>query len=1122
MPRRRTQRGSRVTQQSIEQWLTDRDLAALAPIFLAHHIEVDTLVELTEADLRELGLGIGERKRFMRALRRDTARPDGVKLDVLANVLERRPMTVLFCDIIGSSEMTARLDAEDMVEALRQYRDVVCAAIARYQGFVARFVGDGILAYFGYPMAHENDAERAVRAALAITGDVGSVVLPDGRRIAVRVGIATGMVVVGDLFSAGGNDRDTVVGTTPNLAAALQNLAPSNGIIVAPTTQRLVQGYFRIESLGPMAVKGIATPIEICRVVAEQPLTTRFRAARGKGARTPFVGRAADLARLGELWSAAVDGKGQVAVVVADPGMGKSRLLEEFAAITEGTCVRHTALAASPLGTTTPLGPLIDNLVQIADAGDDDSLPAKRLRLDAITAGDSVVRQRAVAAFASMLSLPEDSTISEMAPDDRKRFIFDCLIEQFDALTALGPVLITLEDLHWVDPTSLALLERIRARVSSRRAMLVVTSRRKPEVPWLTTGVETIMLSPLPRDASRTILDAVAGRNALSPDQMTAILARTGGVPLFVEEFVRALTEPEHDGRSSGDADLLSRHIPATLHESLMARLDEAGPARRVAQVASVIGQPLNAALIERVSGLDTTAADAAIAVLIDAEVLETRGERLTFRHALLRDVAYDSMLRDQRRDLHRRTTEALMTLMPDFVATQPATLAHHFVEAAMVPEAVRQLTHAARHALRQSALSEAAEHLQRGIALAVTMPDERALQEARLEMMGLLGPTLFALRGPGSREVEELYAGAFALCQQLQEARSHFPIYWGWWRIARDFHVKQQRADELLQRARRRKDPELLLQAHHCSWASAFSAGALCDCATHIDRGLEIYAQGDFRDHAVLYGNHDAKTCGHGERAFLMWHEGSPTRAWSEHRLALAWARQLDHLGTHFHLADMGLVLGFYCRDEAQVLANAVRLITQAEERGFTDYRARGLIFKGWAQALAGEMQAGRASIETGLAHQHDIGTYEDMPLYYAMLAEVLLRVGEPDAAAVQLAGARRMLESKGVAIWMPELLRWTGKLHHGAGVSGAAAALACFTDALALAERQGSAALALRARIDAARTLMADDRLPEAIDWLEPALRNHQDERGNHDRDCTVALLKSVRQLLGRGAGA
>ncbi len=1111
----------RVSAQSIEQWLYDRDLATLTPVFLAHRIEVDTLVDLTEADLRELGLAIGERKRFMRALRQDAAPPDSAKLEIITNVLERRPMTVLFCDIIGSSELTARLEAEDMVEALRQYRDVVCAAIARYQGFVARFVGDGILAYFGYPVAHENDAERAVRAALAIAGDVGSVVLPDNRRIAVRLGLATGMVVVGDLFSAGGNDRDTVVGTTPNLAAALQNFAPPNGIIIAPTTQRLVQGYFRIDMLGPQTVKGLAAPIEICRVVGEQPLTTQFRMARGGGGtRTPFVGRAAELARLGELWSAAVDGQGQVVVVVADPGMGKSRLLEEFAAITEGTCVRHTALAASPLGMTTPLGPLINNLVHVADAGDDDSLPAKRLRLDAITAGDSSVRQRAVAAFASMLSLPEDSVVAEMTPDDRKRFIFDCLIEQFDALTALGPVLITLEDLHWLDPTSLALLERIRARATSRRAMLIITSRRKPEAPWLTTGVETIVLSPLPRDASRAILDAVAGRNALSAEQMTTILARTGGVPLFVEEFVRALTEAEPDGRFSAEAGLLGRDIPATLHESLMARLDQAGPARRVAQVAAVIGQPLNVELIERVSGLDATAAAAAIAVLIDAEVLESRDERLTFRHALLRDAAYDSMLRDQRRELHRRTADALQTLMPDFVATQPATLAHHFVEAALVPEAVRQLTHAARHALRQSALPEAAEHLQRGIALAVTMPDDPALQEARLEMMGLLGPTLFALRGPGSREVEELYAGAFALCQQLQELRSHFPIYWGWWRIARDFHVKQQRADELLQRARRRNDPELLLQAHHCSWASAFSAGALGACATHIDRGLEIYAHGDFRDHAVLYGNHDAKTCGHGERAFLIWHEGSPMRAWSEHRKALAWARQLDHLGTHFHLADMGLVLGFYCRDEAQVLANAARLIDQASERGFADYRARGLIFKGWAQALGGELRAGRASIETGLAHQHDIGTYEDMPLYYAMLAEVLLRVGEPDAATEQLAGARTMLESKGVAIWMPELLRWTGLLHHNAGSSGEVAALDCFADALALAERQGSAALALRARLDAARTLIAGDRLAEAADWLAPVVETRKSERGNRDRDAAESLLNSIRQRLGREA--
>ncbi|MBL8699192.1 MAG: AAA family ATPase [Alphaproteobacteria bacterium] len=1101
---------------SIEQWLREQDLASLVPIFLAQRIDFEMLADLTESDLRELGLAIGERKRLMRALRQHRSEPGAGRLDAIVSVLERRPMTVLFCDIVGSSALTARLEPEDMIEALRKYREVVCAAIARYQGFVARFVGDGILAYFGYPVAHENDAERAVRAALAISADIGTVLLPDHRPITVRVGIATGMVVVGDLFSSGGPDRDTVVGTTPNLAAALQNLAPANGIIIAPTTLRLVQGFFRIEALGPTPVKGLPAPIEVSRVVGELPPSTRFRAVRGAGVRSPFVGRTHELARLGELWSAAVDGHGQVVVVVADPGMGKSRLLEEFAAITEGTCVRHTVLAASPLGTTTPLGPLISNLELVAD-GDDDSLPAKRLRLDAIAAGDSAMRQRAVAAFASVLSLPEDAATSELSPDERKRFVFDCLIEQFDAMTALGPVLITLEDLHWLDPTSLALLERIRARVPERRAMLVVTSRRRPEPDWLNDGAETIVLGPLAREASRTLLDAVAGPRGLTPEQAAAVLLRSGGVPLFVEEFVRSLTEPEIEGRAGGTSDLLGRQIPATLHESLMARLDEAGAARRVAQVAAVIGQPLTARMIEHVSGLDAEATRSAIDILLDAEVLEARDERLSFRHALLRDAAYEGLLRDQRRDLHRRTAAALSALMPEYVATQPAALAHHLAEAAAVPEAVRQLTHAARHALRQSALPEAAEHLQRGIALAATTPEDATLLEARLEMMGLLGPTLFALRGPGSREVEELYAGAFALCQQLQEARSHFPIYWGWWRIARDFHVKQQRADELLRRAQRRRDPELLLQAHHCSWASAFSAGALCDCGTHIDRGLAIYDQGDFRDHAVLYGNHDAKACGHGERAFLLWHQGVPARAWSELRRALAWARRLDHLGTHFHLMDMELILGFYCREEAQVLAKAARLIQLAEERGFADHRARGLIFRGWAQALAGELRGGRESIETGLAHQHDIGTYEDMPLYYAMLAEVLLRVGEPDAAADQLARARTMLDSKGVAIWMPELLRWSGLLQRAARPDDVDGALAMFTEARALAERQGSPALALRARIEAARALQAVGDAPGAHAWLEPVAAEARDVDGNPDHAAADAVLRAVRRSSG-----
>lgn len=1105
---------------ALEDWLVARGLGPLHASLARHGVDLDTLGELTEADLREIGLSLGERKRLMRAVRESRQAPTTASaLETIVGGLERRPMTVLFCDIVGSSALTAELDPEDLVAALQEYRSVVSAAIARYQGFVARFIGDGVLAYFGFPVAHENDAERAVRGALAITRDITSILLPGGRRIEVRIGIATGMVVVGDLFAAGHNEPNSVLGTAPNLAAALQNVARPGGIVIAPTTHLLIQGFFRCESMGPMRLKGNSGPVEVWNVVEERPAITRFRAMNASRARTPFVGRTAELARLDELWTQACAGTSTVVLILGDAGMGKSRLLEEFALNVQGTHVRHTALATSPFGATTPFAPLIDNLRRVVESGGDVSLPAKRLRLDALAVGDGPARQRAVAAFASILSLPEDETFANVAPEERKRMVYEAIVEQFEVAAREGPVLITLEDLHWLDPSSMSLLERVCARFEGQPSMLVATSRRRPEQDWIAARAETITLGPLAREASAAVVAAVSGGERLTRDQTNALMARAGGVPLFLEEFARALAESEDPTPADGATDLLRRRIPATLQESLTARLDRAGSARPVAQIAAVLAAPLRPELIARIGGMEQDTVARAIDTLVDAEILERNGDRLIFRHALLRDAAYDGLLREQRRDLHRRAAVALSEDMPELVETQPDLLVRHLVEAGSDRAALAQLIKAARHALRQSGLQEAADHLQRGLAIAEALPQEPEILQFRLEMMGLLGPTLFALRGPGSREVEELYAGAVALCQSMQESRSHFPVYWGWWRISRDFHVKQQRADELLRRARRRGDPELLLQAHHCSWASAFSAGALCACAEHIDKGLEIYAAGRYEDHATLYGNHDAKACGHGERAFLLWHQGDEAQAWKEFRIAQDWTRRIDHLGTHFHNMDMGLVLGFYGREHAQVLQDARRLVDLADQRHFAEHRARGMIFQGWALAMHGELAAGRELLERGLAHQGVIGTIEDLPLYYAMLVDVMFRLDQAGEAGERLAAACRMFEEKGVAIWMPELLRLQGEsraVTHGAAD---AQAIASFEKARLLAHEQGSFALALRAATSQARAWSAVGRGAEAAVLIRQELARAAALPASRERREAEALAQALGAAAGGG---
>ncbi len=1083
----------------MEDWLRSIGLDHRIEGFLAQGIERDQLAELTEDDLRELGLTIGERRRFRRAsvelhAGRSVMAPAPAPAPTLA---ERRPLTMMFVDLVGSSELSEQLEPEDLLEVIRRYREFCGEAIRRFGGSIARQVGDGILAYFSYPIATENDPERAVRAALDIARDIPHLATPaslvaDRGRLQVRIGIATGRVIISDMLAGGTADLRTIIGAAPNLAARLQSLAPPGGIVIAPETRTRVRELFACADLGPVEMRGFSGPRQAWRVLHELPRRGWHPSGRPQRL-TPFCGRRAELAFLGNVWSRASGGTGRSVLIRGEAGIGKSRLIETFLALNCLEDCRVLQLGASALDVDSPLQPF-SAWLRAERSGDD--------------AGTSDL--------AELLGL----TGSSLTPAQLRERILAALTERVLAHAADQPLCVVVEDLHWLDPSSLELLERLAARLDARRVLLLLSARDGFEAPWLALpSVSTLRLARLAAEDVTAMVQSLFERTSMPAHVLPQIVDKSDGVPLFVVELLRAVLRPGGATGAGSLPDEPEADIPASLHDALMARLDRAGLAKEVAQVAAVIGRSVRPDMLAAVAGRAAADVEPPLAALVGAGVLFRDGGSpaitYTFSHALLRDAAYNSLLRDQRQTLHLRVATALRSRDPDAVAQQPELLALHLTEANRAVEAAPYWTEAARRSLGRSALTEATRLLQRGLSGLEKAPTSEAQTDLRLRLMALLGPALIALKGPGSADARELYAGAYQLCQEVPEDISHFPIYWGWWRMSRDYADKRARATALLGRARLRADDGQLLQAHHCAWASEYCVGALGQSCAHAEAGLAIYAAGDYRDHARLYGNHDAKVCAHGELAQAFWLRGQPLRALQHERQSLAWARELNHLGSRAHAMDMRLLHHAYRGDLACVLEQAGELIAFTSEHALADHHAKGLIFRGWVSALTDDAAGGRRMLEDGIARQREIGTDEDFPVYVSFLADVLIRAGEADRAAAELRAARDEFARSGLAVWVPEVLRLLGEAIVASDPSAADQANACFEESAGMAADQGAAILGLRTAVSAARLRLRCGEAATGARLLAAARAAVTEDDGGADLLAAAALAARFRQL-------
>ena len=907
--------------QEIGDWLEKLGMPEYGECFAQNKIDLSVLPHLTDQDLKEIGVPLGHRRKMLAAIRElpgeSPLAPKTVPTGEAKpqDTAERRQVTVMFSDLVGSTALSGCMDPEDLREIISAYQKCVAETVQRFGGFVAKYMGDGVLVYFGYPQAHEDDAERATRAGLELIQAVGG--LKSSTSLQTRVGIATGLVVVGDLIGSGAAQEQTVVGETPNLAARLQGIAEPNMVVIAESTRRLLGNLFDLEDLGAKDLKGITARAHAWAVLRVSSVASRFEALHATGL-TALVGREEELELLLRRWSKAKTGEGQVVLLSGEAGIGKSRLT---AALLEAIASEpHTRLRyfCSPQHTDSALYPIIGQIARAAKLAHDDTLQAKLDKLDALLAQTSPSKQDAVL-IAELLSLPNDGryTTLGLTPEQRRQKTLQALISQVQALTRSKPTLMIVEDVHWTDPSSLEVFGRVVDRIATLRVLLIVTYRPEFQPPWIgRPHVTALTLNRLTRREINAMIEGVIRNHALPADIRQDIIERTDGIPLFVEEMTKAVLEAESDGdarRIAAAVPSSARAVPASLQASLMARLDRLGPAKEVAQVGAAIGREFSHALLSAVLRKPEADLNSALKRLVDAGLLFRQGvppnATYLFKHALVQDVAYDTLLREPRRVLHARITEILEGQFAETVENQPELLARHCSEAGLIEKAVHFWGRAGQRSLERSSLVEAIEQLSHALAKITTLPTSRALRHEEIKLQVALITPLLVVKGFAAAETKAateharlLIEHAESLGEPLEDRLLLFSVLFGNWVanfVAYNGEVLRELAAQFLALAEKQAVTAPLMVGHQIMGVSLASTGEFIQAREHYDRSLALYDPTVHRALLTRFAAQDMRVVTLSFRSLTLWMLGYPKAAVADADLALEDAREVDHAST-------------------------------------------------------------------------------------------------------------------------------------------------------------------------------------------------------------------------------
>ena len=1040
---------------------------------------------------------------------------------------EWRQLTVLCCDLVDSTRLAGRLDPEDLREVLHAYHQSCGEVVARFDGYVAQYLGDGVLVYFGYPVAHEDDAQRAVWSGLGLLEALSALnarlALPSGSRLAVRLGLHTGLVVVGNVGSGERRER-LAQGETPHIAAGLQRLAGANELIISAATRDLLGGMFRVKDLGEQELRGLSTPMQIYRVEGAQEVESRFEAMTVTDL-TPLVGREEELALLWRCWQQATEGEGQVVLLSGEAGLGKSRLTQALCERLANEPHLRVLYQCSPYHTHSAFYPIITHLDRTLQLDQVPLSTAKLDRLETLLAKAGLVVSEMAPLLASLLSIPTGNRYRPLllSPQRQRELTIEALVAQLVSLSQREPLLLIVEDAHWSDPSTLDVLDRLINGLQEAAVLAVITYRPAFEPRWRSYGhVTTYSLNRLTRRQVAALVTEVTDHKALPPEVLDHIVAKTDGVPFFVEELTKTVLASgllEAQGnRYALRRPLPPLAIPSTLQDALMARLDSMESAKAVAQYAAVMGRQVSYEVLEAVSPLDTATLQYELGRLVQAELLYQRGlppqATYTFKHALIQDSAYQSLLRSTKQVYHQRIAEMLETRFPEMVATQPELLARHYTESGRHGAAARYWQQAGEKALQRSANVEAIAYLTQGLEVLKTLPDTPERLQCELALQTALGPALMVIKGHGAPDTKRAYARARELCEQLGDAPQLFTALRGMMTNHMgqgNLQTAYQLGEQLRRLAQARTEPAYLLLAHFSLGQVLFWRGDLAAAYAHHTEALTIYTPQDCRNLAAHYGL-DLVVASHSYLAWELWQLGYPDQALLSSQMAERLAQEVAHPFSLNIALIWSAILHQWRREAPAAHDLAVASTTVATQQGFVFCLARATILHGWALAMQGQGGAGIAEIRQGLAASLSTGDSGWQPYFLGLMAEAYGEDGHYEAGLNTLAEALAMMDAMEVRFYGAELYRLKGELSLRQSSNNETEAESCFQQAITFAQTQSAKSWELRAATNLSRLWQQQGKHDEARELLAPVYGWFTEGFDTADLQAAQGLLEAL----------
>jgi class 3 adenylate cyclase/predicted ATPase len=982
---------------------------------------------------------------------------------------ERRQLTVMFCDMVGSTALAERVDPEDLREILGQYRASVVDEIEIYGGHIAKYLGDGLVVYFGYPLAHEDDALRGVLAGLGLVQAIGRLNTRHAREgrphIEVRVGIHTGLVVAGEIGQGDMAESLAIVGRTPNVAARLEEVAAPNSVVISDATHRLVEGYFAVTDLGRPTLKGVSEPVRAFRV--DGPTGARRRIDLPRGARlTPLVGREREMKMLEERWERARAGNGQVVLLEGEAGIGKTRLVVALREALRGTLHYRLESRAAPYYRNSAFSPVIDLLQREIGHDRADSPETRQQKLEQRLIQQDLGDPETVSLFAALLGIAQASPLPpDLPPERRKQMTIDAVASWLWALATRFPVLLMVEDLQWIDPSTLELLDRIIDGAPAHPILVVLTFRPPFRPPWAASPDRIhIPLGRLSAPLASAMIDGIAGGPALPRPLVRTIVERADGIPLFIEELTRMVLES-----ADSDRTLSALAIPRSLSDLLTARLDRLGTAKEVMQLAAMLGRQFTYEVLAALAPLDDEALRWEVGVLVDAGLLLQYGEPphgwYLFQHTLIQEAAYESLLRTTREHYHRKIAQILETRFPEVSEAEPELLAHHYAAAGEPMRAITYWLTAGERSMASSAYEEAIGHLTRAREVLEAIPPGAERRERELAILAVLGPATMVTRGWSAPEVEEIHARALEISREAGESIRVGPPLYGLYAVhfVRGKHRRaRELATELLELGERLGDDGVILEGHVAKGYTDFWGGDLAGALAHFDRVQVGYDYERHRGHALLYGR-DPMVSSLTQGALALWLIGRPERSLETMQEALGLAQRLSHPVTLAWPLCFLAMLHLLRNEPDEARRRSEELVALAGERQpFAFWYAWGSFLTAWARAAAGEWAEGADGMARALEDCRAIGAGIALPYFEGLQAYAVGRAGDARTGADLLGRAAAASEQSDERWYLAELHRMRGDLLARAGDMDAARG--CFEEAESVAREQGATALAAR----------------------------------------------------------